>query len=78
MDPNSDFQQSIVEYLEGCYKGEFVNGTVKSVSNDIHKCKENNPYYICSTETLSKPLSEKCQTHSENENSQSECQACQD
>ena len=78
MDPNSDFQQSIVEYLEGCHKGEFVNGTMESVSNDIHKRKEDNPCHICPTETLPKPPPEKCQTHSENENSQSECQACQD
>ena len=78
MDSNSDFQQSIVEYLEGCHKGEFVNGTMESVSNDIHKRKEDNPCHICPTETLPKPPPEKCQTHSENENSQSECQACQD
>ena len=78
MDPNSNFQQSIVENLEGCHNGEFVNGTMESVSNDIHKRKEDNPCHICPTETLPKPPSEKCQTHSENENSQSECQACQD
>lgn len=61
MNPNSDFQQVIIEYLETCYKRGFINGTMESMSADIHKCKEDDPCYVCPTETLPKPPPSKCQ-----------------
>ena len=35
MDPTSDFQSAMVEYLEGVYQGEFINGTIDLVATDI-------------------------------------------
>ena len=45
MDPVSDFQSAMVEYLEGVHQGEFINGTIDLVAADIQKRKENNPTY---------------------------------
>jgi hypothetical protein len=30
MDPNSDFQKKIVEYLESVHVGEFMTGTIET------------------------------------------------
>ena len=35
MDENSDFQQAIVEYLEGCHVGDFGDQTSDEVGQSI-------------------------------------------
>jgi len=37
MDPNSDFQKKIVEYLESVHVGEFMTGTMDEVKNKFRK-----------------------------------------
>jgi hypothetical protein len=51
MDPNSDFQKRIVEYLESVHLGEFMTGTMDEVKEQVHenmKAKE----YKDPTQTL--------------------------
>ena len=35
MDPNSDFQKKIVEYLESVHVGEFMTGTMDEVQEQV-------------------------------------------
>src|SRR6202011_6331170 len=35
MDPNSDFQKKIVEYLESVHVGEFMTGTMEEVKEQV-------------------------------------------
>jgi hypothetical protein len=35
MDPNSDFQKKIVEYLESVHVGEFMTGTMDEVKEQV-------------------------------------------
>ena len=37
MDPNSDFQKKIVEYLESVHVGEFMTGTMDEVKEQVHE-----------------------------------------
>src|SRR5882724_2266956 len=37
MDPNSDFQKRIVEYLESVHVGEFMTGTMDEVKEQVHE-----------------------------------------
>jgi hypothetical protein len=37
MDPNSDFQKKIVEYLEGVHVGEFMTGNMDEVKEQVHE-----------------------------------------
>jgi len=37
MDPTSDFQQSIVEYLESVHIGEFMTGSMDEVNTELHR-----------------------------------------
>src|ERR1700732_553803 len=44
MDPNSDFQKKIVEYLESVHVGEFMTGTMEEVKEQVDEnmnAKEN-------------------------------------
>ena len=36
MDPNSDFQKAIVEYLESVHQGEFITGSIEDVRHDVN------------------------------------------
>jgi len=45
MDPTSDFQQKIVEYLESVHIGEFMTGTQEEVKHHIEIKKTQNPNY---------------------------------
>src|SRR5712692_7166503 len=54
MDPNSDFQKKIVEYLEGVHVGEFLTGSMDDVKKNVNKdieCKD----YKDPTQTLPNP-----------------------
>ena len=35
MDPNSEFQKAIVEYLESVHQEEFITGSIEDVHNDV-------------------------------------------
>jgi len=35
MDNNSEFQKSLITYLEGCQKGEFLTGTMEDIKSKI-------------------------------------------
>ena len=52
MDPNSDFQQKIVEYLESVHVGEFLTGTKEEVEKKLKAEKEKNKDYQDPTQTL--------------------------
>ena len=78
MDPTSDFQTAIVQYLEGAHQGEFINGTMDTVAADIQKRKENNPTHICPTETLPQPPPAECLIEHVNDQEKSKCQTCID
>jgi hypothetical protein len=54
MDPTSDFQQKLVEYLKSVHSGEFMTGSMDEVKAKVLNVKENKDYKI-----LSKP----CQNH---------------
>jgi hypothetical protein len=51
MDPNSDFQKKMVEYLESVHQGEFMNGTMDDVRDGIDLA-EKEPRYLPPTMTL--------------------------
>ncbi|KAF8574560.1 hypothetical protein K439DRAFT_1649750 [Ramaria rubella] len=40
MDPTSDFQRTLVEYLERSHQGEFLNGTMEDVKERIDSAKD--------------------------------------
>ena len=40
MDPNSDFQQKMVEYLEGAHNGEFMNSTMDNVAQQVQESNQ--------------------------------------
>ncbi|HMI78182.1 MAG TPA: helitron helicase-like domain-containing protein, partial [Ferruginibacter sp.] len=52
MDPKSDFQQKIVEYLESVHVGEFLTGTKEEVEEKLKAEKEKNKDYQDPTQTL--------------------------
>ena len=51
MDPNSDFQKKMAEYLESVHQGEFMNGTMEDIRDGIDLA-EKEPTYIPPTMTL--------------------------
>ena len=51
MDPDSDFQKAMVEYLEAVHKGEFFNGKLEDVVERIEEYQKN-PEYIPPTKTM--------------------------
>ncbi|KAF8575056.1 hypothetical protein K439DRAFT_1295755, partial [Ramaria rubella] len=51
MNPGSDFQKELVEYLESSHVGEFLNGTVEDVRTQIDS-ETDGPGYVDPTTTL--------------------------
>ncbi|EIW57813.1 uncharacterized protein TRAVEDRAFT_76881, partial [Trametes versicolor FP-101664 SS1] len=72
MDPNSDFQKAMVEYLESVHMGEFMTGSMKSVKQNIAEEDHKNPSRVPPTETLPEPPPKKC-----NHSTKSDCDQCQ-
>ena len=66
---DSEFQQSLIDYLERCHKGEFITGTMEQVKNHIDK-EESNESYINPTETLPDPPPFPC------DDACGKCEAC--
>ncbi|RPD52446.1 hypothetical protein L227DRAFT_481424, partial [Lentinus tigrinus ALCF2SS1-6] len=52
MDPESDFQRKMVEYLESVHKGKFLDGDMESVAAQVQEQKVKDPFRTPSTETL--------------------------
>ena len=46
MDPASNFQKAMVEYLENCHKGEFINGTMETMAKKLDQDKISYPTKI--------------------------------
>ncbi|KAI0713348.1 hypothetical protein C8Q76DRAFT_620844, partial [Earliella scabrosa] len=59
MDSNSDFQKAMVEYLESVHKGEFINGDMNDVGEEVKK-HESEMFHIPPTETLPSIPPPKC------------------
>jgi ATP-dependent exoDNAse (exonuclease V), alpha subunit - helicase superfamily I member len=62
MDPDSDFQQRMVEYLEGVHVGEFLTGSMTDVKASIEKEMASNNYRD-PTETLPEMPPPLCTVH---------------
>ncbi len=71
MDPNSDFQKAMVEYLESVHQGEFGTGTMETVATQVDELKKKT-LHIPATETLPQPPPSKC-----NHEHSPDCSACQ-
>src|SRR6202050_4274804 len=70
MDPESDFQKKMVEYLESVHMGEFIAGSLEDVKQnlDIAELDDN---YKNPTETLPIPPPPQC-----NQNECGKCKSC--
>jgi hypothetical protein len=55
MDNNSDFQQKMVEYLEGVHKGELFGGSLEEVQSQVKENSVNDKSYTNPTQTLPIP-----------------------
>lgn len=71
MDPESDFQKAMVEYLESVHMGEFINGTMETVGEHLEEQKKKNPFKVPPTETLPQVPPPRCD-HSKKPN----CESC--
>lgn len=74
MDPNSDFQQRMVEYLESVHLGEFLNDTMVSVSEQVKKKEEEDPCYVNPTMIMSHPAAPPCSKHGSDH--MVDCESC--
>ena len=59
MDPESDFQKEMVNYLEAVHKGEFFNGKLEDVIEQIEEYHKN-PEYIPPTKTMPEAPPPRC------------------
>ncbi len=74
MNPESDFQNKIVEYLESVHIGEFMTGSMSDVEAEVEAKCSNDTEYKDPTQTLPEappPLCDTCETPDE------ECPNCQ-
>ena len=60
MDPKSEFQQKIVEYLESVHVGEFLTGSMDEVKQKVDTEKTQNKDYTDPTQTLPEPPPPRC------------------
>jgi hypothetical protein len=65
MDSTSDFQQSIVEYLESVHQGEFITGNIEDVCHNIDTTDKSIIYHP-PTYTLPEPPPPPCKNNSFN------------
>ncbi|KAG6913984.1 hypothetical protein DXG01_003150 [Tephrocybe rancida] len=59
LDPNSDFQKALVEYLEAAHWGDFMTGSYTDVQESVSKA-ESLAEYIDPTKTMPVPPPEPC------------------
>ncbi len=70
MDPKSDFQQKMVEYLESVHIGEFMTGTLDQVETEVGTNQKNDKDYKDPTQTLPEAPPPLC------DNSNDDCAEC--
>jgi len=75
MDPTSDFQQKMVEYLESVHVGEFLTGSIHEVKQNINLQKMEDPHYEDPTQTMPIPPPDECKEKTCDNNNCSDCQA---
>ncbi|KAF8158596.1 hypothetical protein B0H34DRAFT_656281, partial [Crassisporium funariophilum] len=59
MDPESDFQKAMVEYLEAVHKGEFFDGKLEEVEKRLEEYQKN-PEYVPPTKTMPEAPPPRC------------------
>jgi len=59
MDPNSEFQQKMVEYLESVHQGEFLMGSIEEIRHNVDAAEQNKNYQP-PTHTLPDPPPPSC------------------
>ena len=59
MRSDSEFQKSLIDYLEACHIGQFQTGTLEEVRESMNK-KAEDPNYVDPTNTLPSAPPEKC------------------
>ncbi|KAF8239695.1 hypothetical protein L208DRAFT_1236553 [Tricholoma matsutake] len=69
MDPNSAFQQSLVEYLEGAHTGDFIGGSRQAAEKSVNIASAQSGYHD-PTETMPEPPPALCSTEN--------CNGCND
>jgi hypothetical protein len=74
MDPNSDFQQSFVQYLESVHIGEFITGTMDEVKAKVNQ-KSEQEHYSDPTQTLPEAPPPMC-TIMHDVNNENNCNDC--
>ena len=70
MDPKSDFQKKMVEYLESVHMGEFITGSLEDVKQNLDIAELDDQYKNL-TETLPIPPPPQC-----NQNACGKCKSC--
>jgi len=60
MDRTSDFQQSMVDYLEAVHMGQFFDGSLSDVKARVKKSQETDPNYVDPTKTMPDPPPPRC------------------
>ncbi|KAF8237073.1 hypothetical protein L208DRAFT_1249601 [Tricholoma matsutake] len=73
LDPDSNFQQHFVQWLESCFAREYLNGTQEEVISQI-ELNANLPEYKNPTETMPSPPPPLCNVS--DSHILSECKAC--
>ena len=61
MDPNSDFQRRLIEYLESVHVGEFLTGSQTEVLGNVAQASKS-ATYLDPTQTLPQPPPKHCKT----------------
>ena len=89
MNEDGEFQRSLIQYLEGCQKGEFLTGSMEYVKSKVPTDLENKTKGIHSVfqnespQTVGKPYQDPTQTLPEKppiscvSNKHTSCDACQ-
>jgi len=63
LDPSSDFQKKMIEYLESVHMGEFSTGTMEQVQADIENAEASDKKRVPPILTLPEPGPEICLAH---------------
>ncbi|KIJ28102.1 hypothetical protein M422DRAFT_79236, partial [Sphaerobolus stellatus SS14] len=50
-DSNSEFNKSLISYLESCHTGEFIRGDMDTVKDNLNEA-ESDPTYLKATQTI--------------------------
>jgi len=72
LDLNSDFQQKLVEYLEGVHIGEFMTGKMDQVEAEVEANQKHDKEYQDPTQTLPEAPPSLCDDHDDS-NANCEC-----